>query len=112
MLSFECVTEHEARVMYRQAKNKNDILQVLADLMLSTKEEVAELLDAEEGIRKHKKIKRKVYLDTARCLEMYTAGATDKELVQGLGVSQSTISKWRQRNHLPPNGHGLRPMNM
>lgn len=112
MISFECITEHEARAMYRKAKNKNDMLQVLADLMLSTKEEVAELLDAEDGIRRHRRIKRKTYLDTPRCWALYTAGATDKELVQALGVSQSTVSKWRQRNHLPPNGHGLRPVNM
>lgn len=107
-MNFECLSEGEVRSMYLAAKNKSKALQIISDLTLSIKREVAELLGV-NYVAHRKRPDRRGCLDAEKCKALYGAGATDKELAQELGVSNTTIVRWRHIHELPPNGHGLAP---
>lgn len=94
--------------MYLASKNKSKALQIIADLTLSTKREVAELLGVND-VAHRKRPARCGCLDAEKCKALYSGGSTDKELAQELGVSNTTIVRWRHIHELPPNGHGLIP---
>jgi transcriptional regulator with XRE-family HTH domain len=45
-------------------------------------------------------------INDAEALKMYEAGASDAQIAERFGATQSGATRWRQRKHLPPNFDG------
>ena len=102
---------------YRQAKDKQVQIGILAEQNLCSREEIAAVLARggeevpalEPGRppgRKGGRRKGGHGWDTERAQALYNEGWTDKEIAKMVGVVPSTLCSWRSRQGLPPN---LRP---
>lgn len=83
---------------YRQARDRRRMLQVLADLCLCTREDIRELLTlcGEEPPPPQKKQGGRKPFPREELRAALDAGWTDEEIRAGLGVSKSTIWRWRR----------------
>lgn len=101
-MNFTCLAEDEIRAKYRMAKDKADMLQVLAELTASSQKEIAEFLGVDEpsGV-KRKYTKPKGSINQERAWELYRQGLNDKEMAEQLGVTRSGVNSWRHKHGLP-----------
>ena len=103
---------------WNNAAKPAEHVQILADLNAVSKEEMREkLLElGAEGVpaaRKKRTPKatgeyKPVKLDELRAMALYKEGAGDLELADALGVTKSTVCKWRKMMRLQPNGQRQR----
>lgn len=98
-MNFVVISPFEVRHKYKYAKNKENMIGVLADLTVSTKEEVREFL----GVKK-KERKKPVKMDQIEVRRLYNQGLGDGDIAKKLGISRTSIVNWRQNNSLPRNG--------
>lgn len=93
------MTVDEIVTSYRQAKNPQLQIGVLADLNVCTRKEIKDLL-AEAGALKappEKKGGRPVTFDTELARRLWGEGLTDTEIADQLGIPVVRFAKWRQR---------------
>lgn len=103
---------------WNNAAKPAEHVQILADLNAVSKEEMREkLLElGAEGVpvgRKKRTTKatgdyKPVKLDELRAMQLYNDGACDLELADALGVTKTTVCKWRKMMRLQPNGQRQR----
>lgn len=99
-MTFACISQHEMRLWYNNAKDKQAMLRILADMTCATKDEVKKVL----GISKSVKVrKRPTKLNLERARELYDAGWNDTQIAKELNVRSATVSYWRKKNFLPSN---------
>lgn len=93
------MTVEEIVTSYRQAKNQQTQIGVLADLNVCTRKEIKDLL-AEAGVLKappENKGGRPVTFDTELARRLWGEGLTDTEIAVQLGIPVVRFAKWRQR---------------
>lgn len=93
------MTVDEIVTSYRQAKNPQLQIGVLADLNVCTRKEIKDLL-AEAGVLKatpENKGGRPVTFDTELARRLWSEGLTDTEIAAQLGIPVVRFAKWRQR---------------
>lgn len=96
---------------WNNAAKPAEHVQILADLNAVSKEEMREkLLElGAEGVPAARKRERKAptqrkpngKLDELRAMQLYITGMCDLDLADALGVTKTTVRKWRQRMRLP-----------
>ena len=97
---FSCLTEDEVRYKYKKADDKEMMIKVLADLTVSTVDEMTDFL----GVTSQKQNGRKrCFLDQKLARKYYDAGMFDTEISKAMGVSKHTIKSWRERKGLISN---------
>lgn len=97
---FSCLTEDEVRYKYKKADDKEMMIKVLADLTVSTVDEMTDFL----GVTSQKQNGRKrCFLDQKLARKYYDAGMSDKEIARIIGVSKYTVKSWRKREQLVSN---------
>lgn len=94
-MDFGCLSEYEVRRRYESAKNKNRELSILADLVDSTKYELAGFLGVE-----YKKRTSPAEFVSEKAQELYDQDFSDEKIANALGVSSGVVSKWRKKNGL------------
>jgi transcriptional regulator with XRE-family HTH domain len=104
------MTDSEIEVMYRQAKNPDLQVQVLADLNGCRLSDMQRKL-AELGLRKPEAKKTRILppreqiwqqLDDAEARALYAKGLKDRAVADAMGCSLYTIRQWRRANMVPP----------
>lgn len=93
------MTVDEIVTSYRQARNRQTQIGVLADLNVCTRKEIEDLL-AEAGALKappEKKGGRPATFDTELARRLWSEGLTDTEIAAQLGIPVVRFAKWRQR---------------
>ena len=93
------MTVDEIVTSYRQAKNRQTQIGVLADLNVCTRKEIKDLL-VEAGVLKappENKGGRPVTFDTELARRLWSEGLTDTEIAAQLGIPVVRFAKWRQR---------------
>lgn len=96
------MTNEEIVRHYREAADKSADIKVLADLNVTDRSEIIEVLeDAGEVLpRKHREGKFE-----GKFRPLYEQGLNDAEIAERLSCSGASVGKWRNRNGLPVN-HG------
>lgn len=102
-MNFSCVSPDEIRAMYRDAADKKNMIGVLAELTLSTKDEIIAFLGVTYVPSARRKSRVYSPLDVERARKLYDKRLNDREMAQELRVSKSTVQRWRGINNLPPN---------
>lgn len=97
-MNFTCLSPHEVRTMYKQAKNPEQMIGTLAELTDSTKTQMRAFL----GVTKKKRTPP-AKLDKEKAMELYQQMYTDREIANKLGAAKTTVYEWRKRNGLPSN---------
>lgn len=100
---------------YRQAKDQKGSIQILADLNVTSKDSILDILERageikprEQKADKQNPIRRKtgrppeVVFDEDVARQLYEQGLVDREIAQRLDVTKNAIWKWRNRNNLIP----------
>ena len=95
------MTPGEILRAYRQGKDKQQMLTVLADLCLCRREDIRELL-AQLGETPPAPTHSREEAERA-----LGSGKSDRQLARELGVSRGTVYRWRQ-GHLPPAGEFIK----
>lgn len=98
------MTNEEIVRHYRQAKVKEDDIQVLADLNVTTRDSIISILtEAGEEVKLPKDREREYPLkfDRVHAKELYDMGLDDRSIAKRLGIARSTVYKWRTKNNLP-----------
>lgn len=93
------MTVDEIVTSYRQAKNPQLQIGVLADLNVCTRKEIKELL-TEAGVLEvppENKGGRPPTFDTELARRLWSEGLTDTEIAAQLGIPVVRFAKWRQR---------------
>lgn len=97
------MTNEEIVRHYREAADKAADIRVLADLNVTSKNEIIGILeDAGEALPGKYRAGK---LD-GKIKPLYEQGLNDTEIAERLGCSAYTVSKWRKRNGLP-NSRGI-----
>ena len=106
------MTDGEIASMWRNCKNRNEQVNILADLNVKSKAEVLEKL-TELGCDlrgvKTPKVKEtrgappKPPIDELRAMELYREGLDDLAISEALGESVTRVKNWRRRMKLKPN---------
>lgn len=99
-MTFAVMSPKEIEEKYRRADSKAEILQVLADLTVSTPEEVAEFLGVPCSYSAYSGKGRPAEFSHAQAKQLYDLGFTDAQIANELGVSRRTINRWRQKEGL------------
>ena len=104
------MSNDEICVRYRQAKDKKAQIKILADLNATSKQEIISVLES-AGIPLPEKVKqakpdkpksqRTFKFDEDLARQLYDQRLMDKEIAERLGVSKTTIFKWRSQYSLP-----------
>lgn len=94
-MTFSCLSEEEVRKKYREADDKDYIVEVLAGLTCASGAEIMHFLGLE---KKPKVIGGKEYkrIDREKAMELYKAGHTDREIADVLGVTDKSVGAWRR----------------
>lgn len=104
------MSESDIRTSYLQAKNKSVQLTILAQMNLTTRTEIARVLESLGVQVSHKKPRADRKLDKDRAEYLYSTGLCDSAIAKAMGVRQGTIYNWRTRNgwtaNPNPNGKG------
>ncbi len=106
------MTEAEVCREYRQAKDKQAQIGILAELNLCTQDEIRALLvrngflkdlpEKKPAARRNQSRKKgTVSWDTEQALALCEEGRTDRKIGEALGVAPSTVCKWRKAEGLP-----------
>lgn len=85
---------------YRQAKNQQTQIGVLADLNVCTRKEIKELLTEAGALQQpppESKAGRPVTFDTEKARRLWDEGLTDAEIAARLEIPTVRFAKWRQR---------------
>lgn len=96
------MTVDEIVTSYRQARNRQTQIGVLADLNVCTRKEIRELL-AEAGVlpppapAAEKKGGRPLSFDEELARRLWAEGMTDAEIAEKLGIPVERLVRWRQR---------------
>lgn len=93
------MTVEEIVTSYRQARNRQTQIGVLADLNVCTRKEIKDLL-AEAGVLEvplENKGGRPMTFDTELARRLWSEGLTDTEIAAQLGIPVVRFAKWRQR---------------
>nr|DAY82855.1 MAG TPA: gamma delta resolvase [Caudoviricetes sp.] len=93
------MTVDEIVTSYRQARNRQAQIGVLADLNVCTRKEIKDLL-AEAGALEaplENKGGRPMTFDTELARRLWSEGLTDTEIAAQLGIPVVRFAKWRQR---------------
>lgn len=93
------MTVDEIVTSYRQARNRQTQIGVLADLNVCTRKEIKDLL-AEAGVLQpppESKAGRPVTFDTELARRLWSEGLTDTEIALQLGIPVVRFARWRQR---------------
>ena len=107
------MTDSEISVMYRQAKNPEEQVQILADLNGCRKRDM-EIKLSELGLREppeekptqHAEDRMPVWvrIDGEEIRSLYEQGLTDIAIAKALGHSLYAVERWRKDKRLPRNG--------
>lgn len=104
------MTDGEIAAMWRSCKNRNDQVQILADLNVKTKAEVLDKLRELQcdlrGVRTGKTgggAPKKPPMDELRAMDLYREGLDDLALTEALGETLNRVKEWRRRMKLKPN---------
>lgn len=93
------MTVDEIVTSYRQARNQQTQIGVLADLNVCTRKEIKDLL-AEAGVLEappENKVGRPMTFDTELARRLWSEGLTDTEIAAQLGIPVVRFARWRQR---------------
>lgn len=93
------MTVDEIVTSYRQARNRQTQIGVLADLNVCTRKEIKDLL-AEAGVLEvplENKGGRPMTFDTELARRLWSEGLTDTEIADQLGIPVVRFARWRQR---------------
>ncbi len=93
------MTVDEIVTSYRQARNQQTQIGVLADLNVCTRKEIKDLL-AEAGVLEaplENKVGRPMTFDTELARRLWSEGLTDTEIALQLGIPVVRFARWRQR---------------
>lgn len=102
------MNDDEIKTMFRDAKDKDDQVKILADMNLVTKNQMynklKELGCDLTGIREQKaktggRVKEPI--DELRAMDLYNEGLDDLAISESLGCSVSKVSAWRRMMRLP-----------
>lgn len=105
------MTEAEICREYSQAANPAAQIGILADLNVTTKQEIISVLERNgmtfpQDARRERKgggfVKKRGW-DTSKAKALYDEKKTDSEIAEAVGVTRSTICAWRRGLQLPPN---------
>lgn len=94
------MTVEEIVTSYRQAKNQQTQIGVLADLNVCTRKEIKELLIEAGALQQpppESKAGRPVTFDTEKARRLWDEGLTDAEIAARLEIPTVRFAKWRQR---------------
>lgn len=93
------MTVEEIVTSYRQAKNQQTQIGVLADLNVCTRKEIKELLTEAGALQQPPESKggRPVTFDTELARRLWDEGLPDTEIAAQLGIPVVRYAKWRQR---------------
>lgn len=104
------MTDGEIAAMWRSCKNRNDQVQILADLNVKDRAEVLEKLRELQcdlrGVRMAKTgggAPKKPPMDELRAMALYREGLDDLALTEALGETLNRVKEWRRRMKLKPN---------
>lgn len=99
--------EGEIITCYRQAKDKEEQIGILADRNLCKKSQMREYLitlGLDVPVKKRHKatgVPKKPPMDEIRAMELYREGQNDLGIAETLGESVSRVREWRYRMRLP-----------
>jgi len=103
------MTEADICREYRQAKDKQKQISVLADMNACASGEIIALLvrngeKVEPGAkgREGDAMKGRGW-DTEKAMALYNEGKTDQEIAEAVFVHRATVGLWRRTRGLPPN---------
>lgn len=108
------MTDGEITAMFRDAKDKDEQVKILADMNLVTKNQMynklKELGCDMSGIREPRvktggRVKEPI--DELRAMELYNEGLDDLAISESLGCSLSKVSAWRRMMKLPKHAETL-----
>lgn len=93
------MTVDEIVTSYRQAKNQQTQIGVLAALNVCTRKEIKELLTEAGALQQppESKAGRPVTFDTEEARRLWDEGLPDAEIAAQLGIPVVRFAKWRQR---------------
>ena len=93
------MTVEEIVTSYRQAKNQQTQIGVLADLNVCTRKEIKELLTEAGALQQppESKAGRPVTFDTEEARRLWNEGLPDAEIAARLEIPTVRFAKWRQR---------------
>lgn len=93
------MTVEEIVTSYRQAKNQQTQIGVLADLNVCTRKEIKELLTEAGALQQppESKAGRPVTFDTELARRLWDEGLPDAEIAARLEIPTVRFAKWRQR---------------
>ncbi len=104
------MTDGEIASMWRTCKDRNEQVNILADLNVRSRAEVLgklrELGCDLRGVRMHKTgggAPRKPPIDELRAMQLYEEGLVDLDIAEALGESKHRVADWRKRMELRPN---------
>nr|DAG86615.1 MAG TPA: hypothetical protein [Caudoviricetes sp.] len=107
------MTDGEIAAMWRTCKNRNEQVNILADLNVKSRVEMLDKL-RELGCDlrgvKTTKVKKaggappKPPMDELRAMELHSEGLDDLAISEALGESVTRVKNWRRRMKLKPNG--------
>ena len=101
------MSDSEILSMWRTCKNRNDQVQILADLNVKTRAEVLDKLRElgcdMRGVRTRKGggAPKKPPMDELRAMDLYREGLDDLAISEALGESMERVKNWRRRMKLP-----------
>lgn len=101
------MSDDEIRSMWRTCKNRNEQVNILADLNVVTRAEAVDKLRElgcdMRGVRTGKRggAPKKPPMDELRAMELYREGLDDLAISEALGETQNRIKKWRRCMKLP-----------
>jgi hypothetical protein len=95
-------SDAEIRESWRKAKDKENHVQVLAELNGTDVKTMGKKL-VELGLISAPPAPKKPPFDEARAMELYNEGLCDLDIAECLGVSKETVGPWRRSKDLPPN---------
>lgn len=82
---------------YLQAKDREAQVAILADLNLTTRSHILDIL-SQNGVNVHKR-----KLEDHELMRLYKDGLNDSQIARELGVSATAIKHWRIKNGLDAN---------
>lgn len=101
------MTDVEITKSYQDAKNKDEQVQILADLNVCSKDEMESRLVGLGLIQRDKNV-----FDYLRCAELYAEGNTDLQIAETLGEPIEKVRRWRRAKGFRsnrPNGAKRKP---
>lgn len=101
------MSEEEIVMMYREAKNPQEQIGILADLNACDKGRIKDILakhDAQPRSAVKTEDTRTKKTNYADIRNLYNRGLTDREIAGKTGCTAYTVGIWRRKFNLPPNG--------